>query len=131
MLSLATAILTAFSLRQALLDRAASRARGINGPVAMWANAAIWAEVLRIGQSFLLLLIGLVLLTLPSFDDNLASAWLWEAVEMLLAGASGLLLLASIHGAEARRLLREYLEPPSWDGVERRQRQLPSSADPH
>lgn len=118
-LSVAAASLAGYSTRSALLDRAATRRQAINGPVAMWANAAIWSAIMRLGKSSLLVLTGVILLALPPGGGDAWSAWLVELWELFLAGAAGLLLLAGVHDAETRRLLRESLDP-AWDGIERR-----------
>ncbi len=123
MLSIAAGIVTGFNLRSAFLDRAATRAASINGPVAMWANAAIWSEVMRMGKAILFLMAGLILIGLPTDLATPGIAWLTETAQLCLVGAAGLMLIAAIHGGETRRLLRESLEP-GWDGKERRLRQI-------
>lgn len=118
-LSAAASVLAGHGLRSALCDRIATRKKGINGGISLWANAAIWDQAMRVGAASMLLVAGCISLTLPSAFEPNWLAWWVRSIEQLAVGFAGILLVAAIHAIESRRALRESQEP-GWDGVERR-----------
>lgn len=123
--AIASAIITARNVQSTILDRAALRAGGFNGSISMVANTMVWDQTMDLSKSIMLILVGVILLALPTMRGLLTPglAWWWDMAIVCLTGIAGIRLIGSIHGAETRRLLREMLDP-KWDGIDRRRRQV-------